>query len=99
MTREDDRTIEERTSHWLAVVGTDSFMSGWGGAAGGASYAAWACRPDDVRTVEQWVSSRREMRRVRVVTLGDWRPRAAHVHIYVVNDGHPALGRCAQNHA
>jgi len=38
----DDRTTDQHATHRLAVIGTDSFMSGWGGAEGGASYAGWA---------------------------------------------------------
>lgn len=89
---QDDRTAEQRVTHTYAVAMTDSFMSGWGKAAGGASVAAWACRADDICEVERWVRNRREARRVRVVALKGWRPRAAHVHVYVVDDGHPALG-------
>jgi len=87
----DDRTEEERLTHSCIVVGTDSFMSGWGRARGGVSYAGWACRYDDMNKVERWVSSRSDMKRVRVVG-SDYRPRGTgHCHIYVVNEGHPAL--------
>ena len=44
----DDRTEEEKRSHAILVIGTDKFMSGWGLAKGGLSYAAWACKKDDV---------------------------------------------------
>lgn len=84
MIYQDDRTDAERKTHAHAVVMTDDFMSGWGGATGGASVAAWACRAADISTVEQWVRNRKEARRVRVVLLKTWRPKAAHVHVYVV---------------
>ena len=87
----DDRSDSERKTHTYIVVGTDSFMSGWGLAKGGASFAAWACTKNDLEAVLAWVRNRGDMRRVRVVGAG-WRPRAAHTHIYVVHPGHPALG-------
>lgn len=89
---EDGRTDEQRARLHLAVVMTDAFMSEWGGAEGGMSYAAWACAEEHLDAVEAWVSSRREARRVRIVDLRSWRPRAAHTHIYPVDaPSHPAL--------
>ena len=91
MDMQDDRTAEEMDTHPTLVVGTDRFMAGWGKAEGGASYAAWACRPDDERRVLDWVESRSDMKRVRVVA-GEYRPSGAgHCHIYVVGDEHRAL--------
>jgi len=92
MERQDDRTPEEMHTHTVLVVGTDSFLSGWGKAAGGLSYAAWACKPEDMHTVERWVRSRGDMRRVRV-TCDPYRPSrgCAHLHIYVVRPGHLAM--------
>jgi hypothetical protein len=87
----DDRTPEEKTTHPIIVVGTDSFMSGWGEAKGGVSYAGWACRHDDVDRVKSWVSSRPEMKRVRIVG-NSWRPKGVgHTQVYVVHDDHPSL--------
>ncbi len=101
MVTQDDRTPEERKTHYWLVVGTDRCLSGWGGARGGASVAAWACRPDDSSRVLAWVESRGDMRRVREVSEWDgrvggvgraYRPkRAAHFHVYVVGPDHPAL--------
>lgn len=99
---EDDRTESERASHRWLVVATDRFMSGWGGAAGGTSVAAWACRSHrEVEQCAKWVRKRSEMRNVRVIRdsydpykrAGGWSGRkgAAHVHIYVVDEGHPSL--------
>ena len=91
----DDRTPEQRQSHRWLVVGTDSFMSGWGEAKGGVSYAAWACKPEHRSRVFIWVESRSDMKRVREVfeTNGSlYRPSGqGHCHIYVVDENHPAI--------
>jgi hypothetical protein len=80
---QDDRSAEERITHPLAVVGTDTFLSGWGEATGGVSYAAWACQAKDVTEVRDWVKSRSDMIRVRVVSLNGYHPRGnGHLHIY-----------------
>jgi hypothetical protein len=91
-TIEDRRTPAEKTSHPVIILATDKFLSGWGHASNGASYAGWACRPEHAPRVERWVRARREMIRVREVGPG-YRPgpHCAHLSIYVVNDGHPAL--------
>ena len=91
----DDRTTEQVATHYMAVVARDTFMSGWGGAEGGASRCAWACDPDvDINRVEQWVRNRSDMQYVSVVSLDTYRPPlgTAHFHIYVCGSGHPALG-------
>ena len=93
----DDRTDEEKETHSWLVIMTDAFMSGWGHAYGGNSYAVWACRPEDYDKVDTWVRSRDEARRVRFTVDmpgSRYRPSArscAHCHIYVVNPGHSAL--------
>ena len=96
MNLRDDRTADEMLTHDTIVLGTDSFMSGWGECAnGGVSYAGWACRVDDVDTVERWVRSRSDMKRVRIVD-GNYRPSSrikGDCHIYVVNEGHASLSR------
>lgn len=87
----DDRNPLQKTTHNVLIAATDKFMSGWGMATGGSSFVAWACRPKDAPRVEAWVRNRPEMIRVRRVAK-NWRgARAAQVHIYVVNDNHPAL--------
>lgn len=96
MTYEDDRTPDERNTHHTIIMATDGFLSGWGGAEGGASYAGWACRWEDRAKVRAWLASRSEMLRIRqVAAFGKpYRPNArycAHCHVYVVRDGHPAL--------
>lgn len=92
---QDDRTEEQRKTHRELVVMTDRCLSGWGQARGGASVAAWACAGIEAqRKVERWVRSRTDALRVRTVYDGArrFRPRnAVHFHVYVVEEGHPAL--------
>ncbi len=89
---QDDRSFEQQKTHTILITATDKFMSGWGEAKGGNSKCAWACRPDqDWQRVYEWVKSREEMRRVGIKNGGTWYPNAAHSHVYVVEDGHPAL--------
>lgn len=83
MVRVDDRTAEQKKTHVWLVTATDRFMSGWGGAAGGASKCAWACETlAEAEHVESWVRKRNDMKYVNI-TNRPWYPRAAHVHIYV----------------
>jgi hypothetical protein len=90
----DDRTPEQKTTHILAVVARDKFMSGWGGASGGASRCAWAFDPNVVNgdRVFNWVQSRKEMQYVNLVDLRTYRtPKGtAHFHIYACEPGDPA---------
>jgi hypothetical protein len=91
-TREDDRTQEQKKTNKILITATDKFMSGWGGASGGASKCAWACREDqDWGKVLDWVEKRSDMKYVNVNHTGKWYPQAAHVHIYVCDDNHPAF--------
>lgn len=80
---QDDRTPEQKLTHRFAVVGTDSFMSGWGEAEGGMSYAGWAFQDGEEAQALSAIDRRNDMQRVRVVLLDEYRPRAAHTHIYV----------------
>jgi len=92
---QDDRTQEQKQTHPLIVIGTDSFLSNWGKASDGNSYAGWACTYGDLAQVEAWVEARGKMKRVRVVA-GDYRPNArncTHCHIYVVHENHPSISR------
>jgi len=94
MIKQDDRTEAQKQTHFWAVVARDKFMSGWGGAKGGASRCAWACQSlADAERAEKWVSNRSEMRYVSIVDLRTYRaPRGTvHFHIYVAEAGHPAL--------
>ena len=90
MTKQDDRTAEQKQTHVWGVVAKDKFMSGWGGARGGASRCAWACPPDgSITKLEDYVRSRSEMRYVNQVNLNTYRPPrgTAHFHIYVADNG------------
>lgn len=79
----DDRTPEQMKTHTVLWGGTDSFMSGWGLAKGGASYAFWACTPDNDYQVETWVRNRGDMKRIRQVS-DPYKPSGiGHCHIYV----------------
>lgn len=89
--REDNRTPEQKKTHTVLITATDRFLSGWGLAKNGTSKCAWACRPEqDWRKVYDWVKSRSDMKYVNV-QFGKWYPKAAHTHIYVVDDNHPSL--------
>lgn len=97
MIYEDDRTDEERVTHRKAVVMRDKFLSGWGGARGGYSRAAWAIPNDgsvDVGKVYNWVKSRGDALYVSTVDLKTYRPPrgTVHFHVYVVDKDHPAAG-------
>ncbi len=94
MILKDDRIDEQKKTHTLAVVARDSFMSGWGGARGGASRCAWAFDPSKVNSdrVFNWVKSRTEMKHINLVLINNYRaPReTTHFHIYVADEKHPA---------
>ena len=79
---QDDRKPEQKG--WLICLMTDSFMSGWGGAQGGPSYAGWAFPDGEQAACESWVRHRSDAKRVRIV-LGSYRPKPGpgHCHIYV----------------
>lgn len=91
MKYQDDRTEDQRRTHYLGIVARDKF---WGGAKGGASRVAWAVDPVTVNPdrAENWVKDRGDMTRVSVVDLRTYRvPRGtAHFHVYVVTPNHPA---------
>jgi hypothetical protein len=92
---QDDRSSDQKLTHRYLVVGTDRFLSGWGRAEGGASYAAWACKTsEEVDKAMAWVGGRSVRRRVRLVVENPskgytYRPKAdccAHLHIYMWTD-------------
>ena len=85
---QDDRTPEQRKTHRFGICMTDSFMSGWGRADGGVSYAVWAFADiKDEYEVDRWVRSRGDAKRVRTVCLDNYRPRGrGHCHIYVAGE-------------
>ena len=86
MKLQDDRTPEQRLTHNLIVLMTDRFMSGWGEAEGGPSYAGWACRPELIDTIERRIRERSDAMRVRIVS-GNYSPPSGpgHCHIYVAD--------------
>lgn len=91
MIKVDDRTKEQKATHRWGVVARDKFLSGWGGATGGASRCAWACETHALADrMLQWVKARSEMRYVRIVSLTSYRaPRGtAHFHVYVADENH-----------
>jgi hypothetical protein len=93
MIYQDDRTEEQKKTHYYVVLATDKFMSGWGAAKNGLSYAGWACEPKNADKVYKWVASRSDMLRIRTVGT-PYRPNpkyCAHCHIYVVDENHNSL--------
>ena len=80
----DDRTPEQKLTHREIVMMTDRFMSGWGMAGDGPSYAGWAFKDGHLNQVLGEVAARSDAMRVRVVG-GDYRPPSGpgHCHIYV----------------
>jgi hypothetical protein len=99
MEYQDDRTEAQLRTHTVIVYGRDSFLSGWGKARGGASYAGWACTPNNARTVKAWVKARKDIENVQSHRQGldpilpeELVPETCkHFHVYAVGDGHPAL--------
>ena len=93
MTKIDDRTDSQKTTHHLGIVARDDFMSGWGGASGGHSRCAWAVAPGvSLQRLERWVRSRPELKYVNVVNLNSYRPPSttSHYHIYIAGVDHPS---------
>lgn len=92
---QDRRRGDEVTTHTTWICGTDTFLSGWGEAADGASIAAWACLPEHADAVEEWITGRTDMTDVfRLDDSDEFDERlahAAHVSIYTVDEEHPAL--------
>jgi len=93
---QDDRTPEQTETHTILIGGYDSFLSGWGKAEGGASYAFWACRERDRAQVARWVKRRGDISNIRALRCRESiasirRIKGAHCHIYAVNKNHPAL--------
>ncbi len=93
-TVKDDRTEEQKKTHFLAVVAKDRALSGWGGASDGDSRCAWALDHREVNSdrVFNWVKKRSEMVFVNIVDLRTYRaPKGtAHFHVYVCGPDHPA---------
>lgn len=90
----------------IAVAARDEFMSGWGEAEGGYSYAAWACKShDDAEKVSKWLNGREEMQDIQIIeaatsrdlkmciitAVSGFEVETKHLSIYNVNKGHRAL--------
>lgn len=100
---QDERTPEEKKTHFFLIGGVDSFMSSFGPPewAGVKSRAYWACTPEQLESVLAWVKSRDEFKRVYIeIDKRDAKSLHSHlslggtldyVHIYTVQPGHPSL--------
>ena len=89
---QDDRTEEQKKTHYYLWGGTDRFMSSFGPPAqeGCNSFAFWACKPEHANKVESWIRRRGDIMRVRQVG-SSYKNNNHYVHIYVVDDDHPAV--------
>ena len=90
----DRRTPEQKKTHFMAIVGRDDAMSGWGQAQNGFSRAAWAFEIDKVNDARLFNNIRRKgLKYVNLVDLRDYRPPrgTAHFSIYVVTPDHPLV--------
>jgi hypothetical protein len=91
----DDRTESTALSHTVLIGGRDRCLSHWRCNDGRASYAYWACRPEDADAVSAWVAGRSDLTSVRrrgerfVQSLS----QGSDVHVYVVSDTHPSLAK------
>ena len=72
----DSRSEEDKQRTIGFVVGTDSFMSGWGKAPGRSLFAVPFATESDGVLVRANMTDRTEMKRIRVVGAG-WKPRLA----------------------
>jgi len=89
----DRRNEAQLKTHRYLVIGTDRFLSGWGSARGGASYAAWACETlTEAKAKADEIRHRSDMKRVRIVhdsrgqARGAFRPDSrycTHFSVYV----------------
>lgn len=73
------------------IGGVDPWMSGWGGAEGGRSFAIWSCRSGDADAVMAWVKSRGDIESPRVIPGTLTTKPNDHVHVYNVNNNHISL--------
>lgn len=80
----DRRNDAQKETHRYLVVGTDRFLSGWGRAEGGASFAAWACESySEAQAMEKVIRARGDQKRVRIVHAKNYRPKCKHLSIYL----------------
>lgn len=103
---QDDRDEKEIVTHTRGVIARDTFLSGWGKAKGKTSYAVWAYDPNVLRgaAILSNIKDRDEMRNVNIVELTTPKgkdtyshlPPRGHIHIYVMNPGHPHANGCVK---
>jgi hypothetical protein len=86
----DFRSREQKKWMTTLVMGMDTFLSGWGKAANGASIAAWACSDDTAELVREWVEGRGDIVDVTVGSMEDV-PDCEHLSIYPVTQNHPSM--------
>lgn len=89
---DDRRSPEQADEMTAAVVATDLYETRERGA---PDYCAWACKPDDLERVFDWVERRGDMRRLRPIQDLDayskrLRIRPGRLTIYPVHPEHPA---------
>jgi len=91
----DDRNEATAESHTVLIGGKDRCLSHWRCNDGRASYAYWACRPEDADAVSAWVAGRSDLTSVR--RRGERFVRSlsqdSDVHVYVVGNTHPSLAK------
>jgi len=91
----DDRNEATAQSHTVLIGGRDRCLSHWACNDGRASYAYWACRPEDADAVSAWVAGRSDLTSVRrrgerfIQQLS----QGSDVHVYVVSSTHPSLAK------
>lgn len=93
-TIKDDRTEEQKSTHYWGVIARDKAMSYWGMASNGISRVAWACKSyEDACKAFDWVKSRSEMKNVQIHDLRKHNPKGkdSQFHVYVCGESHPAL--------
>lgn len=91
VTTVDDRTEEQKTALVTGIAVTDRLLSIFPGSKG-KSVAVWAFNPIsvDANKVWDWLKKQPHYKRVRVVSMRNYRPKCGHLHIYVVDKGHPS---------
>ena len=98
---EDRRTEEQKQKLKYFVMGTDTFLSGWGQAKDAISYAVWFCETEEQhKKLKSFVKSRPEMTRIILGTAESFermlerKPLMAeknHISIYATDEKHIAF--------
>ena len=103
----DERTADEKQHQQYFVMGTDTFMSGWGQAKDMVSYAVWVFDSEDnMPKYLKWVKSRGDMKNIMSGTTKNLEflinqmalnlkrrnnGIGQHISIYQTTEHHPAL--------